>query len=267
MCATCGCESAVHEQENGEHLHHRGHHHHHAHHPERAPKAGPIEGPPARGEGAASRTIELQRDVLAHNDHLAAHNREWFAARQISVFNLMSSPGAGKTTLLERTIRELGRTLFVIEGDQETDRDAARIRAAGARAVQVNTGTGCHLDAQMISRALPSLELPRGALLMIENVGNLVCPAMFDLGERGKVVIASVAEGDDKPLKYPHMFRAAGLVVLNKVDLLPYVPFDRARFEAAARSVNPDVEVLPVSALSGEGLPQWYRWLKEGARA
>jgi hydrogenase nickel incorporation protein HypB len=232
MCATCGCEDVVHD-------------HHHE----------------------APRTIELQHQVLAHNDHIAGHNREWFAKKQVTALNLMSSPGAGKTTLLERTIKELGRPIHVIEGDQETERDAERIRTAGAVAHQVNTGTGCHLDASMIEHALHHLKVPDGGLLMIENVGNLVCPAMFDLGERQKVVIASVTEGDDKPLKYPHMFRAAGLIVLNKVDLLPYVPFDVKKFHANARQVNPKVEVLHVSALTGEGLPGWYAWLKEGARA
>jgi hydrogenase nickel incorporation protein HypB len=238
MCATCGCSTATHEHET-----HDPHPHPHAH--------------------EAPRTIELEHAVLAHNDHLAAHNREYFAARRVTALNLMSSPGSGKTTLLERTVRELGRPVHVIEGDQETDRDAERIRAAGATAVQINTGSGCHLDAQMIDGALHALRLPRGALLMIENVGNLVCPAMFDLGEHAKVVIASVTEGEDKPLKYPHMFRAAGLVLLNKIDLLPHVPFDAGRFEENAHRVNPRVGILHVSALTGAGLPSWYRWLRE----
>jgi hydrogenase nickel incorporation protein HypB len=239
MCATCGCSTATHAEPHP-------HEHHHATHAHEAP-----------------RTIELEHAVLAHNDHLAEHNREYFAARQVTALNLMSSPGAGKTSLLERTVREFGLPVHVIEGDQETDRDAARIREAGATAVQINTGVGCHLDAQMIEGALSGLALPRGALLMIENVGNLVCPAMFDLGEQAKVVIASVTEGDDKPLKYPHMFRTAGLVILNKVDLLPYVPFDVGRFEEHVHRVNPRVDVLYVSALSGSGLPAWYRWLRE----
>jgi hydrogenase nickel incorporation protein HypB len=248
MCATCGCATATHDEP---HHHDDGHHHAQTHaHSHDAP-----------------RIIELEHAVLAHNDHLAAHNREFFAARHVTALNLMSAPGAGKTSLLERTVRELGRPVHVIEGDQETDRDAARIREAGATAVQINTGVGCHLDAQMIDGALGALALPRGALLMIENVGNLVCPAMFDLGEQAKVVIASVTEGDDKPLKYPHMFRAAGLVVLNKVDLLPYVPFDIGRFEEHVHRVNPRVDVLYVSALNGTGLPGWYRWLREGLEA
>jgi hydrogenase nickel incorporation protein HypB len=233
MCATCGCASET-------------HHHEHEHHPH---------------THEAPRTLELQDAVLAHNDHLAAHNREYFASRQVIAVNLMSSPGSGKTTLLERTIRELGRPVFVIEGDQATDRDAERIRAAGAAAVQVNTGTGCHLDAGMIEHAIGELRPPRGALLLIENVGNLVCPAMFDLGEQFKAVIASVTEGDDKPLKYPHMFKAARVVLLSKIDLLPHVPFDAGRFKENLRRVNPAAAVLRVSPLTGEGMDNWYRWL------
>jgi len=175
----------------------------------------------------------------------------------------MSSPGAGKTTLLERTLRERrGRPVSVIEGDQETERDAERIRAAGARAVQINTGAGCHLDAAMISRALTELTPAARSVLFIENVGNLVCPALFDLGERARVVIASVTEGDDKPLKYPHMFRAADVVVLNKIDLLPYVAFDVARFAAHARRVNPRARIMHTSATRGDGLAEWYAWLE-----
>jgi hydrogenase nickel incorporation protein HypB len=173
----------------------------------------------------------------------------------------MSSPGAGKTTLLERTIRDADRPVSVIEGDQETVFDAERIRAAGARAVQVNTGAGCHLDAAMVQRALARLEPPDGGLLFIENVGNLVCPALFDLGEARKAVVISVTEGDDKPLKYPHMFAAADLVVVNKTDLLPYVDFDVNRLTADARKVQPGLEILSVSARTGENLDAWHAWL------
>src|SRR6185312_10500398 len=193
-----------------------------------------------------------EQKVLAKNDALAEQNRQWLADRGILAFNLTSSPGAGKTTLLERTIRTLGahRGVSVIEGDQETLLDADRITAAGARAVQVNTGAGCHLDAEMIERALHALEPENGSLLFIENVGNLVCPALFDLGEHSKIVVISVTEGTDKPLKYPHMFAAAGLVIINKTDLLPYVDFDLDACLGFARSVNPGVEILPVSATS-----------------
>jgi hydrogenase nickel incorporation protein HypB len=208
--------------------------------------------------------ITLEQDVLAKNDLLAARNRDWFAEHRIVALNLMSSPGAGKTTLLERTIRDVGAELrlSVVEGDQETLLDAERIRATGCAAVQINTGSGCHLDAEMLARGLRELQPPDGSVVMIENVGNLVCPALFDLGERAKVVIMSVTEGADKPLKYPQMFRAGGLLLLNKVDLLPHVDFDLGRCTAYATQVNPGLEVLPVSATRGDGLDGWYAWLR-----
>jgi hydrogenase nickel incorporation protein HypB len=208
--------------------------------------------------------IRLEREILSKNAHLARENREWLDEREIVALNLVSSPGAGKTTLLERTLRELGPELFlsVIEGDQETDRDAERIRATGTRVVQVNTGTGCHLDAAMVARALPALEPRTRSLVFVENVGNLVCPALFDLGEHAKVVIGSVAEGDDKPAKYPHIFRASELFLINKVDLLPYVRFDMKRCLAHARAVNPLLRVIQISATHGEGLPEWFAWVR-----
>jgi hydrogenase nickel incorporation protein HypB len=208
--------------------------------------------------------IDLETRVLAKNDALAARNRAWFAGREILALNLVSSPGAGKTTLLERTIRDLRGSLpiMVIEGDQATSNDGERIRAAGAPVVQINTGQACHLEADMVARGLAELKPPVGALVMIENVGNLVCPALFDLGERAKVVILSTTEGEDKPVKYPHMFRAAQVMVLNKIDLLPHLDFDVERAIEYARQVNPDIAVLQVSARSGEGLAGWYDWLK-----
>ncbi|MBV9160782.1 MAG: hydrogenase nickel incorporation protein HypB [Pseudonocardiales bacterium] len=208
-------------------------------------------------------TVSLEQKVLAKNDEVAATNREWLAERNILAFNLTSSPGAGKTTLLERTIRDLGgrRPVSVIEGDQETLLDAERIRATGCRVVQVNTGAGCHLDAEMTHRALATLRPDPGSLLFIENVGNLVCPALFDLGEKTKIVVISVTEGADKPLKYPHMFAAAGLVVINKTDLLPYVEFDLDICARHARSINPDVDIIPLSATTGDGLGGWYDWI------
>jgi hydrogenase nickel incorporation protein HypB len=211
-----------------------------------------------------SRIISLEQRVLQENDRIAERNRGWLAGRGVLGLNFVSSPGSGKTTLLERTIRDLSGEVDVrvIQGDQATDRDAARIQRAGARAVQVNTGTGCHLDASMIARVLADLDPPAGGLLAIENVGNLVCPALFDLGEHCKVVVASVVEGEDKPLKYPHMFRASQLLLLNKVDLLPYVDFDVQQCVGFAREVNPDLEVLQVSATRGEGLERWYAWLR-----
>jgi len=229
MCGTCGCAAET------------GHGHGHG------------------------RTVPLEVDVLAKNDGLAAENREEFARRGIVVLNLMSSPGSGKTTLLERTVRALGAHLpvSVLEGDQETALDADRIGAAGARVVQINTGAGCHLDAGLVARAMPSLAPVDGSVVFVENVGNLVCPALFDLGERARVVIMSVTEGADKPLKYPHMFRTADLVLLNKVDLLPYVDFDVAACVAAARRARPGVAVLEVSATRGDGLDAWYAWVRE----
>ena len=250
-----------------EHVHADGRGHN-AHHPTTAP-GGTSSARPALGtltpaiSTDAVRLQHLEQAVLAKNARRADQNRALLRARHILALNLLSSPGSGKTTLLERTIRVLGNqhALSVIEGDQETELDAERIRAAGAPVVQVNTGTGCHLDAAMIERAIEQLEPPERSLLLIENVGNLVCPALFDLGEEAKVVIASVTEGEDKPLKYPHMFRASQLLVLNKMDLLPWVPFDVDRCIAHARSVNPRIEVLQISALRGDGIEAWCEWI------
>ncbi|MCA1220383.1 hydrogenase nickel incorporation protein HypB [Streptomyces sp. 8L] len=208
-------------------------------------------------------TVTLEQRVLAKNELLAEENRAWLAERGVVAVNLMSSPGAGKTTLLERTVRDLAgrREVAVVEGDQETMLDADRIKRAGCAVVQVNTGAGCHLDAEMVRGALTALSPAPGSLVLVENVGNLVCPALFDLGERSKVVIISVTEGTDKPLKYPYMFAAADLVLINKTDLLPYVDFDVDRCAGYARSISPGVRVLPVSATTGEGLDEWYAWV------
>lgn len=253
MCTTCGC-SAV---SSG---HHHPHHHDHGHDHDR-------DGVPHHHHDEAG-TAVLERRLLAKNDHFAGLNRALLAERGIVAVNLISSPGAGKTTLLERTVRHFaGRPVRVIEGDQATSRDAERIRAAGCEAVQVNTGAGCHLDAAMVHRALGELDLDGGGLLFIENVGNLVCPALFDLGEAAKVVIASVTEGDDKPVKYPHAFRGARVAVLNKIDLAPHVDFDAAAFEGYARLTQPRLQILPVSARTGERLDTWYAWLGTAAHA
>jgi len=219
--------------------------------------------------GSHDRTVELQQKVLAKNDAIAQRNREWLASRGILAVNLMSSPGAGKTTLLERTARDLtGKiAISVIEGDQETALDARRILAAGSQVVQVNTGAGCHLDAEMLSQALPELDPPAGSVVVIENVGNLVCPALFDLGEAARVVLASVTEGADKPLKYPHMFRQADLVLLNKTDLLPYVDFDPRHYAADLRRVAPAALLLQLSASTGDGMRPWYDWLRRRTSA
>ncbi len=211
-------------------------------------------------------TLAIEERLLAKNDELAAHVRESLDVQRVRALNVMSSPGAGKTSLLERTITELlpRREVCVIEGDQETSFDADRIRGAGARAVQINTGAGCHLDAEMVHRALHDLDPPEDSLLFIENVGNLVCPALFDIGEHAKVVVISVTEGDDKPLKYPHMFSVADLVVVNKVDLLPYVDFDVDRLSVQARELSPGVTVMPLSVRTGENLAAWFSWLEPG---
>ena len=211
--------------------------------------------------------VQIERNILAKNDAHAQENRRRLADRGVFALNLVSSPGSGKTTLLVKTIEMLAgrRAVAVIEGDQQTSQDAERIRATGAPAIQINTGRGCHLDAHMVGHALEKLELSSGLLLMIENVGNLVCPAAFDLGEAHKVVILSVTEGEDKPIKYPDMFRAADLMLLNKCDLLPHLNFDVERALAFARRVNPGIAVIQTSATSGEGLEEWLEWLARGA--
>ena len=273
MCTTCGCGHAdvTVEGEAGGHHHHHHHdhdHHHHDHdhthaHDHHHHHDGPLGAAHAPGLDGG-RIVEIERDILAKNDHIAAHNRADLATAGVLALNLVSSPGSGKTTLLARTAQDMGDRLkvAVIEGDQQTSHDADRIRETGARAVQINTGKGCHLDADMVARALKSLEPEPESLLFIENVGNLVCPAGFDLGEAAKVVILSVTEGEDKPIKYPDMFAAARLMVLNKADLLPYVPFDVEKCVAYARRVNPQIGVLTVSALTGEGLEAWYGWIE-----
>jgi hydrogenase nickel incorporation protein HypB len=208
--------------------------------------------------------VQIEQDILSKNDRHARFNREFLAERGIFAVNLVSSPGSGKTTLLIESIQRLQpvTAVTVIEGDQQTTHDADRIRATGARALQINTGKGCHLDASMVERALERLQPDEGSVLFIENVGNLVCPAAFDLGEAHKVVVLSVTEGEDKPLKYPDMFRAASLMLLNKIDLLPYVAFDVARCIEYARRVNPTIEVMQVSATRGEGIDMWINWVK-----
>lgn len=243
----------AHDRDHG-HSHEHGHGHDHGH---------------RHQESRAASLVELETRVLAKNDALAGRNRAWLAGREILALNLVSSPGAGKTTLLERTIRDLKDelALHVLEGDQATTNDAERIRAAGAPVVQVNTGTGCHLEADMVARGLAALKPGPGSVVLIENVGNLVCPALFDLGERAKVVILSVPEGEEKPLKYPHMFRAAEIMILNKIDLLPHVDFDVPRAIANALQVNPNITTLRLSARNGEGLEAWYRWLRREAVA
>lgn len=280
MCTTCGCGGHDATLEGGRTFRRadalavaigavRSHAHAHA---GGAPGHGHGEGhghDHAPEAGAASRVLQVERDLLAKNDAIAASNRRVLRERGVFALNLVSSPGSGKTTLLVRTIEAwAGRSpLAVVEGDQQTSFDADRIRATGAPAVQVNTGKGCHLDAAMVRGAIARLGVAQRSLLFIENVGNLVCPSAFDLGEAHKVVVLSVTEGEDKPLKYPDMFAASDLMLLNKVDLLPYLAFDVARAIDDARRVNPKIEVLQISATAGTGFDAWLDWIRRGAAA
>jgi hydrogenase nickel incorporation protein HypB len=280
MCTVCGCgDSKVeghahsHDHDHG-HGHDHGHshdhpHHHHDHGDEHDVHFGlGLAGVHVPGLSQA-RIVQIEQDILGHNNDFAARNRQVMAERGIFALNLVSSPGSGKTTLLCRTAEALKARfpLAVIEGDQQTSFDADRIRATGVPALQVNTGKGCHLDAHMVETALGRLAPPDDSVLFIENVGNLVCPAAFDLGEAYKVAILSVTEGEDKPLKYPDMFHAAGLMILNKIDLLPHLDFDVERCIGYARRVNPDIVVVQLSARSGEGFDQWLAWVTEGHRS
>jgi hydrogenase nickel incorporation protein HypB len=285
MCTVCGCgegetrlevkpdahtDEHDHDPAHGHHEHHvhihghaHDHGHAHAHHGHTHDYGTGPAGAHAPGF-SQSRLVRIEQDILGKNNEYAASNRRWFADHAVLALNLVSSPGSGKTALLTRTLEALQGELpaVVIEGDQQTANDAERIRATGVKALQINTGKGCHLDAHMVGHALESLKPADGSLLFIENVGNLVCPAAFDLGEAHKVVILSVTEGEDKPLKYPDMFHAADLMLLNKVDLLPYLDFDVARCIEYARRVNPRIRVLQVSARSGSGMEDWYQWLR-----
>ncbi|PHS25925.1 MAG: hydrogenase accessory protein HypB [Methylophaga sp.] len=255
MCTTCGCGSGEVQIEGHDHHHHGGRQDIHY-------GTGPAH---AHAPGLSqSRMVEIEKSILGKNDEYAQENRRYFTDNGILTLNLVSSPGSGKTTLLTRTINDLKEnlSLSVIEGDQQTTHDAERIRETGVSAVQINTGKGCHLDAHMVGHAMENLSPEKGSVLFVENVGNLVCPAAFDLGEAHKVVILSVTEGEDKPLKYPDMFFAADIMLLNKIDLLPYLEFEVAKCIEYARRVNPDIQVLQVSATSGEGLEDWYEWIK-----
>ncbi len=267
MCDTCGCgnsddirilkpgEAPIphshphHHDHSHSHDDHHDHHHHDAH---------------SHSHDSHGRTISLETDIMTRNNLQAQRNRGWFEAKNILALNLVSSPGSGKTSLLERTLKEMNSdcSFYVIEGDQQTMNDADRINAVGVPVVQINTGNGCHLDADMISRARNELNIEDGSVLMIENVGNLVCPSLFDLGEDTRVVIISVTEGEDKPIKYPTMFESARLCIINKTDLLPYVDFDTEKCRAYARRVNPDLEFIELSVRSGEGMNQWYEWIR-----
>lgn len=273
MCETCGCgeggnevtftrpgqkekqnTSHTHQHEHDghshshehQHLHGDEHHHHHQH-------------------DSHGREIEVEQDILGQNNLLAERNRGYFEAKNIVALNLVSSPGSGKTSLLERTIKELGEEInfCVIEGDQQTMHDANRIDKAGAPVIQVNTGNGCHLDSDMINKAVKELDMKDHSVLVIENVGNLVCPSLFDLGEKARVVVISTTEGEDKPIKYPTMFESSDICIINKTDLLPYVDFDVEKCKAYAMQVNHHLEFFELSVKTGEGMDAWYAWLKK----
>ena len=293
MCTVCGCsegEVSIEHDHSHSHAHshnhghdHHGHHHthhdgehthgHEHHHHEHDHAGIESEGDNIHfGKGPAhahvaglsqSRMVQIEQDILGKNNQYAAQNRARFAQQSMFVLNLVSSPGSGKTTLLTETINHIKSryTVGVIEGDQQTANDADRIRETGVQAVQINTGKGCHLDAHMVGHAMENFSDLTGGVLFIENVGNLVCPASFDLGEAAKVSILSVTEGEDKPLKYPDMFHASELMILNKTDLLPYLDFDVERCIEYAKRVNPDIKIIQLSAKSGEGMDQWIDWI------
>lgn len=260
MCTTCGCspdEQHRHNHHHGpddHHHHEHGHDHHHDHDHDH--------------DNGKRTVITIEEDILAKNNRLASFNRALFKDKGIFVLNLVSSPGSGKTTLLERTLRDVGDKFrfAVIEGDQQTDNDAQRIAATGVPVRQINTGSGCHLDAHMVMHGTDGFDLDNLDIMLIENVGNLVCPAAFDLGEHHKVVVLSVTEGEDKPLKYPQMFHNSKVMLLNKTDLLPHLDFDVAKCKEYAQRVSPGITILEVSARTGEGMDQWYQWLDAGVK-
>lgn len=280
MCSTCGCgeddngttitvpgeeHEHIHIDSNGNvHTHSHAHgdeHHHHDH--------SHVHGDEHHHHHDHShKTITLEQDVLAKNNLLAERNRGWFDAKNIFALNLVSSPGSGKTSLLEKTITEIGKDLncFIIEGDQQTMNDAERIKAVGALVVQINTGNGCHLDSNMVNLAVKKLNPSDNAVLFIENVGNLVCPSLFDLGESKRIVIISTTEGEDKPLKYPTMFESSDICIINKTDLLPYVDFNVEKCKEYALRVNHHLQFFELSVRTGEGMQDWYNWLKENSK-
>ena len=297
MCETCGCGSnegfKIHDPHHThgpehDHMHDQDHNHshpddqqhdhdHYGHHPHDHSHGenGHHSHDHTHGENGHhshdhthQKVIDLNLDILSGNNIIAGMNRRFFEGRKVLCLNMVSSPGSGKTTILEKTITHLSGTgkIYVIEGDQQTLLDAERIEKAGAPAIQINTGAGCHLDARMVEGALKKLEVEANSILFIENVGNLVCPAMFDLGEHKRVVVISVTEGEDKPLKYPYMFQTSHLCIINKSDLIPYVDFRTEEVIKHARSVNPDLDFLSVSAKTGEGMNLWYDWIRSHSK-
>lgn len=292
MCGTCGCgseeggvrilmpgttrEGHTHSHEHHHHGHAQDHSHDHEHQHHIHSHDHPHDHSHSHDHGhhhhhddtgitlaPNKKILEVEQDVLQHNQVMAARNRGYFEALNILPLNLVSSPGSGKTSLLERTLKDLKESLdfYVIEGDQQTVNDANRIAALDVPVIQINTGKGCHLESDMVFEAVKQLEMKANSILMIENVGNLVCPSMFDLGEKKRVVIISTTEGDDKPLKYPDMFHTSDICIINKIDLLPYLNFDVGKVKDYALQVNPNLTFFEVSATSGEGMDAWYQWL------
>jgi hydrogenase nickel incorporation protein HypB len=267
MCSTCGCsnpgesykvyspDGKQHHHGDDKYIHHHAHPHSHGYHDH----SGHV-----HPHAAPAHKIEVETDILSQNNIQAQRNRGYFEAKKTVAYNLMSSPGSGKTSLLERTLTDLKNelTFFVIEGDQQTSNDADKIRATGIPAVQINTGDGCHLDSNMVNHAIKELPITENSIVFIENVGNLVCPSLFDLGENKRIVIISVTEGEDKPLKYPTMFHSADICIINKTDLLPYVKFDMAKVKENALKVNHHLRFFEVSVYNGDGLEEWYEWLR-----
>jgi len=272
MCGTCGCGSESkgptilkpgeekHQHSHDEHTHehsHEGHHHHdgHSHTHDHT-------------HDHKHKVLAIEQDILQNNQVLAARNSGYFEAKNIFALNLVSSPGSGKTSILERTLTDLKAEIpfYVIEGDQQTMNDANRIDALDIPVVQINTGKGCHLESDMVYNAVKKLEMKDNSILMIENVGNLVCPSMFDLGESKRVVIISTTEGEDKPIKYPDMFHTSDICIINKIDLLPYVNIDVQKLKDYALKVNPNLQFFEVSATKGDGMESWYGWLKDQSK-
>ena len=268
MCDTCGCSTDEQvtiqtpgEQNKHEHHSHNHHHHSHEHNHEH-------DHDHSHDHSHKHKKIEVETDILQKNNLLAERNRGYFEAKNIFALNLVSSPGSGKTSLLEKTIKDIGNELnfFVIEGDQQTMNDADRIQSAGAPVVQINTGNGCHLDSDMVHKAVKKLEISEHSILLIENVGNLVCPSLFDLGETSRVVVISTTEGEDKPIKYPTMFHTSDICIINKIDLLPYLDFDVEKTKEYALKVNHHLRFFEVSVKTGQGMENWYNWLRENKK-
>ncbi len=279
MCVTCGCSSDDNEVRmtkvegktvQHSHMHDHGHDHHsHEHNHDHDHDHNHSHDHQHHHDHQNAREINLEREILHKNDLLAERNKGYFDAKNIFAINLVSSPGSGKTSLLERTIADLKNEISfaVIEGDQQTTNDADRIAALEVPVIQINTGKGCHLDSEMIAKAVKELSPKDGSLMMIENVGNLVCPAMFDLGENLRVVIISITEGEDKPIKYPDMFYGSQVCIINKIDLLPYLKFDLEKLKDYAKKVNPNLEFFEVSAYTGQGMDSWYSFLKKSLKS